>query len=198
MATTVREIFTMTMSIVDNLDTATGKAISEDNKEYEKRTPSILNVLQSELINKEKITNTLSYNYDNSGVWQIEKLPNDFNKIKKIVIENGNTYSRNIEYRIENNSIKFKSNETGVIKMEYKQTPELLTSLSDEVTLSDDIARSVLTYGLGANLFIIENPSLANFCQQKYEENKRDATSQKSPVTMERINVVYGDIYGND
>lgn len=46
--TTARDIFSAAMSIMDELS-ASGEAVNSDTREYEQRTPAILNVLLTEL-----------------------------------------------------------------------------------------------------------------------------------------------------
>lgn len=49
MAYTPRDVFNIAMHLSDNGDEATGRTDTSDNKEYEYRTPAILNMLQGEL-----------------------------------------------------------------------------------------------------------------------------------------------------
>lgn len=46
----------------------------------------------------------------------------------------------------------------------------LIRSLSDTVDLDDYCAGSILPYGLAAHLLTTEDPNLASFLQQRYEE----------------------------
>ena len=47
-----------------------------------------------------------------------------------------------------------------------------LEALGEEIDLDDYICRSVLPYGLAAHLLMDENPTTANFFQQRYDELK--------------------------
>lgn len=79
--------------------------------------------------------------------------------------------------------------------MEYIPNPPYVTSLDDELSLSDAICTSVLPYGLTAQLFLDENSSLASFCQQKFEENKNDSSSRLAPNVLEDIEDIYSNVY---
>ena len=59
------------------------------------------------------------------------------------------------------------------------------------IELDDHICQSVMPWGLAAALLVDENPSVASYFQQKYDENK--ALLQKGlPTVSEDIIDVYG------
>jgi hypothetical protein len=66
-----------------------------------------------------------------------------------------------------------------------------LSSLSDDVGLDETLCRTVLPYGLAAQLQVTENPQAAGFHQQRYEELKA-AAARSRPMEWEEI----GDLYG--
>ena len=69
-----------------------------------------------------------------------------------------------------------------------------LFEFEDEIQLDDYICRSVLPYGLAAHLLEDENPTSANFFQQRYDELK--AMLQRGlPAESEPIYDVYGGGY---
>lgn len=73
--------------------------------------------------------------------------------------------------------------------------PEI-SDFESPVGLDDGICQGVLPYGLAAHLLLDENPSLASFFQQRYEELLR-AMSQGAPACSEAIEPLYGQIeYG--
>ena len=47
--TTAKEVFTLAMSLMDELNESTGNADTSDNREYKNRTVPILNILRGEL-----------------------------------------------------------------------------------------------------------------------------------------------------
>lgn len=62
--------------------------------------------------------------------------------------------------------------------------------------LDDYICRSVLPYGLAAHLVLDENPTLAAYCQQRYEE-LRATLARGLPAESEEVEDVYGGLgYG--
>lgn len=70
----------------------------------------------------------------------------------------------------------------------------LLVEFEDEIGLDDYICRSVLPYGLAAHLLEDENPTSANFFQQRYDELKA-GLQRGLPAESEDIYDVYG--FGN-
>lgn len=206
--TTVKQVFEIAMSIADSLNNS-GQAVTGDNKEYQDRTPDIINTLQSELVQKGKLFNIVSFEYENSGEWLECLLPEDFNEANKIVIFDGVSYYKSVRYRFEEKEeydeeleknvkrkyIYFRSPRTGTIKMEYIPNPRFVESLDDELSISDAICTSVLPYGLSAVLFIGEDTTLASYCQQKYEENKNASSSRLAPNLLEDIEDTYANVY---
>lgn len=70
----------------------------------------------------------------------------------------------------------------------------VLDSLEDlytEIDLDDYCAGTVLPYGLAAHLLLNEDPSAANFCQQRYDELKA-SLMRGLPAESEDIEDVYG------
>lgn len=53
-----------------------------------------------------------------------------------------------------------------------RSTAGVLSQMSDMVDLDDYIASAVLPYGLAAHLLLEENPTAANYFQQRYDELK--------------------------
>jgi len=64
-----------------------------------------------------------------------------------------------------------------------------LSAFSDVIDLDDYLAQTVLPYGLAAALLLDENPNVASFFQQRYEELK---VASKIPNEFEAIENVYG------
>ena len=67
-----------------------------------------------------------------------------------------------------------------------------LAVLTDVIGLDDYLTQTVLPYGLAAALLLDENPAVASFFQQRYEELKRLARSV--PAAFSAIEDVYGGI----
>ena len=70
--------------------------------------------------------------------------------------------------------------------------PEI-TSFEEPIGLDDGICQGVLPYGLAAHLLLDENPGVASFFQQRYEEALSTAR-RGIPAMAEDITDVYGGI----
>lgn len=66
------------------------------------------------------------------------------------------------------------------------QTP--ITSITQAMNVSDDVAIRVLPYGLASVLLLTEDPATASFYNQRYEELKRQI-----PTSFVAITNVYAD-----
>ena len=66
----------------------------------------------------------------------------------------------------------------------------VLDDMESELDLDEYLAKTVLPYGLAAQLLLDENPASASFLQQRYEEMKRTAGSM--PGQFDSIVDVYG------
>lgn len=53
-----------------------------------------------------------------------------------------------------------------------RNTAKLVTRMADFIDLDDYISTAVLPYGLAAHLLLEENPTAANYFQQRYDELK--------------------------
>ena len=90
---------------------------------------------------------------------------------------------------------RFDADNTGA---DYRSRPgaKVFTSLTDKVPLDDELALTVMPYGLAAALLADENPTLANFLQARYEELLQKfsviAPIVKQPADWEPIVDVYG------
>lgn len=73
--------------------------------------------------------------------------------------------------------------------------PEI-PDFESEICLDDGICQGVLPYGLAAHLLLDENPALASYFQQRYEE-LLSAAKRGIPAESEDIADLYGGIeYG--
>lgn len=132
MSTTVSGVFDMTMALMDELS-ATGQAQTNDTKEYEHRTPGLLNIMLAEM-------HLIAGDHE-------------------------------------------------------KWTP--VETMEDTLSRVDDTyALGVMCYGLASKLLADENPTLASFCQQSYEE-ARDRYFARQAADCGEVENVYGGIeYG--
>ena len=68
-----------------------------------------------------------------------------------------------------------------------------LDSMSDTIDLDDYCAGTVMPYGLASHLLMAEDPSSANFFQQRYDELKM-SLMRGMPAVSEDIVDVYGGL----
>lgn len=67
----------------------------------------------------------------------------------------------------------------------------VIDSFDKPIDLDDYICQSVMPYGLAAHLLLNEDPSTANYFQQRYEELK-SRLAVGLPATSEDVEDVYG------
>lgn len=68
---------------------------------------------------------------------------------------------------------------------------QVISNFTDVIGMDDYICQTVMPYGLAAQLLADENPTLAGFLQQRYEE-LRNGLSKGLPQSAEAIEDVYG------
>ena len=91
----------------------------------------------------------------------------------------------------------FPASDTYVVTTPGKRPvcPEI-ENFESEIALDDGICQGVLPYGLAAHLLLDENPSVASYFQQRYEQMLAEA-KRSIPAVAEDIVDVYGGIeYG--
>lgn len=74
----------------------------------------------------------------------------------------------------------------------------VIPDFTTDIGLDDYICRTVMPYGLAAHLLLDENPSSANFFQQRYEELLAGLRVGGIPRESEDIVDVYGDLSGTN
>ena len=83
----------------------------------------------------------------------------------------------------------YETEETGIRPIATK-----IDDFETPIGLDDYLCQSIMPYGLAAHLLMQEDPSSANFFQQRYDELKYKASIM--PVASADIEDVYGDIGG--
>ena len=68
-----------------------------------------------------------------------------------------------------------------------------LESLEDYINLDDYICQTVLPYGLASHLLVDENPTMAAFFQQRYEELKAGLRNGIPDMSQDIVDVYSGD-----
>ena len=74
-----------------------------------------------------------------------------------------------------------------------RPTLYLIEDFDDVILLDDYICQSVMPYGLAAHLMLDENPTVAAFCQQRYEELKAGLTKGIPAMSQDIVDVYAGD-----
>ena len=70
----------------------------------------------------------------------------------------------------------------------------VIENFTDVIQLDDYICQTVMPYGLAAQLLADENPNVASFLQQRYEE-LRDGLARGLPQSAGEIEDVYGILH---
>ena len=119
-------------------------------------------------------------------------MPSNFKSVEAIVKEyEYQRYELDGIFKWENrNKLFVKHGFKGKIRIKYVPTLTTLTAMTDTLELDDTTCLQVLPYGLAALLLVHENPPIANFMQQKFEELKFQA-SKKQPASAQMIEDVY-------
>ena len=132
--TNAQYVFETAMTLMDELNEATGKADTSDTKEYKNRTLKILNILRGEL-----------FPYSD-------------------------TFTAGVAGK--------------------RPICPAIDDFDTAIGLDDYICQSVLPYGLAAHLLMQEDPTSANYFQQRYDELK-SLLARGLPAESEDI----GDVY---
>ena len=139
--TNAQYVFETAMTLMDELNEATGKADTSDTKEYKNRTLKILNVLRGEL-----------FPYSDT----------------------------------------FTAGAAG-----KRPICPAIDDFTSAIGLDDYICQSVLPYGLAAHLLMQEDPTSANYFQQRYDELK-SLLARGLPAESEDIGDGYGGFPHNE
>jgi hypothetical protein len=72
--------------------------------------------------------------------------------------------------------------------------PPILVSLDSVLYLDDELCHAILPYGLAAHLVLDENPQVASYCNQRYQELLARFRRLGTPAVSEPIEDLYGGI----
>lgn len=125
--------------------------------------------------------------------WVKKTMPADFKSVNEIILENPcQQYVNDAHYKWEGRSdLYINYYYEGNIRIIYRPTPTVITALTDVLQVDDVTARTILPYGLAAHLLLQENPDVASFYNERFEDLKREA-SKRPPAAFETIENVYG------
>jgi hypothetical protein len=191
MATTAQYVFQVAMALADEVED-TGLFTDSDYDNYKVRAPYILTMLESELLSRGNTFTTYTLDETDepfvsaTGTEEYVRitLPSDFHSIDEVKWEDdyGNIYP--VVYKTEGRSTILVSPITsGDMYITYRPIPTAITALTDSMTVDDVTARTVLPYGLAAELFKDEKDDLYPVLYQRYQQLKKDMTIRPAKIT---------------
>ena len=132
-----------------------------------------MDVFQRAITMMDELSDEGKYKYEDTDEYRRRALA-ILNVLQNELYPYSDTYKRNQEWEI-------------------RRRPVLapLEDLYTEIDLDDYAAGTVLPYGLASHLLMNENPSTANFFQQRYDELKMQLM-RGTPTMSEDIEDVYG------
>lgn len=127
--------------------------------------------------------------------WVKHQVPIDFKSIDDIIDEYPDKkYSIDSDFKWEGRRDLYISYYyVGNVRVIYKPIPTKITDLSQTIQV-DDITCNSGAYFLAAHLLLVEDPSSANFFNQRFEELKAESNI-KSPMSIQQI-IDFYDITG--
>lgn len=181
MSTTAEQVFQIAMALADEVPDS-GSFTSSDLTSYKVRTPYILTMLEAELLREGEIFNTYTITDADApfstaaagDVWVTIPMPADFKSLDEIrAVDTGGNYI-GVDWKWENkNTLVFPAAFEGTLTVSYLAYPTVITALTDMLHVDDVTARSILPYGLAAELFKMENQDIYQYCDRRYQEFKR-------------------------
>jgi hypothetical protein len=129
--------------------------------------------------------------------WVKISMPSDFKSVDQVVTEYPDRqYAKEANSKWEQNKdyyVNYFYN--GKIRIVYKPVPVKLTAMTDAIQVDDVTARTLLPYGLAAELAKEENEEFYEHFMNRYKELKMQSM-MKAPVSEQAIVDVYGAAYG--
>jgi len=122
--------------------------------------------------------------------WVPVSMPSTFKSVNQVVSIDPNG-RMDVSYKWEGkNTLLVDYYFDGNIKIVYRPVPTLLTAMTDSVTIDDVTARSVLPYGLAAQLVMADGmQDMGLFLQNRYNELKKQMGIK--PATFSETEDVY-------
>lgn len=155
-----------------------------------------------------RFSGTYSYNFTNFALyapymklaripdyapWVKVSLPADFKSLDQVVNETElKQYLKDTDYKWEGHKdLYVRYDFEGVVRINYRPIPAVVTATTDVLELDDVTCRTLLPYGLAAELFKEENKDVSVFCKNRYDELKANSVLRK-PASEQQITDVYG------
>lgn len=183
---TAQQIFSITVDLIsERLDSGTIDTTNTLN--YQKRTPGLLTMLQTELckeapLYKNKTINVstaiegyVAVNFDDATYYSLSRL-------LSIDLE------PQADFKMIGDALYVPFDFEGIAV--YKYIPEAITEMSDTMDLDNYICSTVLPCGLASQLLRTENEDLSNYFERRYTELKQ-SISKKQPSEIGKVKDVY-------
>lgn len=125
--------------------------------------------------------------------WVKVTLPADFKSLDQVVNESEiKQYLKDTDYKWEGHKdLYVRYDFEGSVRINYRPIPAVITATADVLELDDVTCRTLLPYGLAAELFKEENKDVSSFCKNRYDELKANSVLRK-PASEQVITDVYG------
>lgn len=125
--------------------------------------------------------------------WVKVQLPTDFKSADQIVNEfEPQQYNQDSFFKWENmRDMYVQYNYEGVVRVNYRPIPAVVSAMTDTLQLDDVTCRTLLPYGLCAELFKEENEMISRPCLVRFKELKAVASKMK-PANVQIMVDVYG------
>jgi hypothetical protein len=182
---TANDIFSITVDLIsERLDS--GVIDSTNTTNYQKRTPGLLTMLQTELCKNAPIykTQDIEESTETSGYVKVTFDDNDFYELYQLLDTNLDPQT---DFKIIGNDLYVPFNFEGTAV--YRYLPEAITDMTDTLDFDNYVCSVVLPNGLANQLLLNENANLANYFGQRYEELKRTIVKKQSLGRMKIVDV---------
>lgn len=125
--------------------------------------------------------------------WVKVSMPADFKSLDQVVNESEiKQYLKDTDYKWEGHKdLYVRYDFEGSVRINYRPIPAVVTGSTDVLELDDVTCRTLLPYGLAAELFKEENKDVSVFCKNRYAELKANSVLRK-PASEQVITDVYG------
>jgi len=188
---TAQQIFEIAMTLIDETP-VNGVFDVDRTSDYVAKTPYLLTMLQNELIRTSNYykteTITVASAVDTAGHYISHTMPVDFKGLYQMVsIENGNEYELSTDFKWEGNALLIPDTFIGVIKVVYYPIPSSITAMTDTLVLDGITCSTTLANGLASQLILTENPDLASYLNERYNELKNIKQSSSQIVEIKDV-----------
>ena len=190
---TAQDILDNARALIDelNIDGVRISADDTDIKAMEFNGILFLNQALREIYKNAQ--NIGEYEIDNTGadtdnIYTVFELPDNFGSIDDII---NLTLYQTLEYKLVGyNKLYVNNSYLGIANVIYNKIPEVITLVTDTVSLPNPLAYEFVNNFVAARIAITENPDYVNYFEGKAEELYQEAKSI-SPTEEEIIDSYY-------